>query len=586
MVFRRIAVIILIISLIFSFVGCEVKNDGKDENGNETEDNIDTEVKPVYGGELILPISNVETLNPLLNRKKSIYYFNKLIYEGLFDIDEKFNVKKVLADNYKITDNGLVINIKLKDNVTWHDGEKFTAEDVKFTIDLLKYGAIDSAYRKMLLNVYNSLEIVDIEHILFTKIIDDYNIEIHFDRSYSNALETLTFPILPRHQFLQDGKINKNSYKNALQKENFTPIGTGPYKFVEYNKLKWIKLESNENWWKGKPYVSNITGKIFKDDNATIAAFKSGLVDLSLAKGIDWEKYVQDRKGKIYEFTSTNYEFLGFNFDKEIFKGEQGKDIRKAIAYGIDKKRIIKKVYLGHGKTTDVPILADSWLASKVDTYKYNKDKAKEILENAGWKDTDNDGVRENENGQKLEFKLLTNSYNILRKETADIIIENLSDIGIKVIPDYEIKKPESITNDQADKQWEEIKGKIIAGDFDIVLLGWELSQIPDLTFAFHSSQIEKGTNFIRYSNDEMDRLLEKAFRAASRKEKKEAYNKLQKLIIDELPYVSLLFRNKAILVADKVEGIDNPTSYNIYNNIEKWFIPEKYQNANQEKEE
>lgn len=146
-----------------------------------------------------------------------------------------------MAQNYEIKEDGKVIGIKLRENVVWHDGEKFTAKDVKFTIDTLKYAGNDNIYKNSILSNFKSYTSSDLRHIMDVKIIDDYNIEIVFDRAFSNGLEILTFPIIPRHIFVK-GRENSSSYKAALAEDNYTPIGTGPYKFSKYEKLKALTL--------------------------------------------------------------------------------------------------------------------------------------------------------------------------------------------------------------------------------------------------------------------------------------------------------------------------------------------------------
>ncbi|MTI66718.1 MAG: peptide ABC transporter substrate-binding protein [Firmicutes bacterium] len=566
---KKITALLLIVVMFFSVVGCEANNkpvkDDKEDKKQEEKN-----YTPAYGGELVVPISYVDTLNPLLNNNKSLYYFNKLIYEGLFEFDNNHNVKGILAENYNIDDTGRRITIKLKENVSWHDGEIFNAEDVKFTFDTLMRG--NSLYNDMLVGALDSSDIKNLQHIIDVSIIDDYNIEIYFNKSYSNALESLTFPIIPKHQF--------STYKNALNKDYIKKaIGTGPYKFVEYNKLKNIRLTANDNWWQGKPYIENITGNILSDKELSITSFEAGNIDLSLASGVDWEKYFESKNIEIYEFITQEYEFLGFNFDKEIFKGQKGKNLRKAIAYAIDTQSIIKKVYLGHSTEVDTPIYPDSWLLKdKSVIYGYNAKRAREILEADGWSDTDDDKIYEDINGKELSIKLLTNSYNKLRFETANMIKKDLENIGIKVeIEKLGENKNKDITEKEAIEQWNEIKNKVKDGDYEMALLSWDLSIVPDLSFAFHSKLVEN--NITNYKNEKMDNLLESAFRAKSRQVKKEKYEEISKLIKEDLPYVSLFFKNSALLVNNRIKGDINPKSYNIYNNIDKWFIPEELQN-------
>ncbi|SHH85887.1 peptide/nickel transport system substrate-binding protein [Caloranaerobacter azorensis DSM 13643] len=583
MKYKRILVLFMVFILAVSLIGCGIDKQLDNIKGKHDKNDSSNQKKvyePAFGGEIVVPISYIKTFNPLLSKDKSLYYFNKLIYESLFDFDEDLNLKKILVEDYKISQDGQTIYIKLKDNVRWHDGHKFTASDVKFTINVIKYGVNDVSYKDMLDAAFKAAKPTDIQHILNVKVVDDLNLQIHFDRSYSNALESLTFPIIPKHQFVEDGaKMSKKTYLKVLSKD-IIPIGTGPYKFSKYDKLKKVELVRNDDWHLGKPYISKVIGKILSDNELAVVSFETGQLDLTRAEGVDWEKYAHNNKVSIYEYVTQKYEFLGFNFKNKLISGEKGLALRKAIAFGINRDNIINKVYLGHATKVDVPIHPNSWLLSQKNVYDYNVNKAKEILNEAGWKDTDNDGILEDEKGNKLKIRLLTNSYNPLRLKTANMIIEDLKTIGIEVIPQYDTRI-DDFNAQTAEKQWNNMIGKIRKGDFDLVLLGWELSLLPDLSFAFHSTQIDDGSNFINYKNENMDQLLVRAFRATTRAEKKNIYGEIQKLIVEDLPYVSLFFRNNAILIDDKIKGEIKPIYSNIYNNIDKWFIPKELQEEN-----
>ncbi|MBU5440042.1 peptide ABC transporter substrate-binding protein [Tissierella sp. MSJ-40] len=579
--YKKCLSLVLIVLIVLTATGCNKDNIVKDNFSNQEDKKEQIEYSPVEGGQIALPLTTFNTLNPLMTENDSYYFFSKLIFESLFEFDSNLNIANKLADSYSIKDGGRVINIKLKDNVLWHDGEKFTAEDVAFTVNTIKYASNDTIYKKIFSSALGSYNNSDISRIMDVRILDNYNIDIVFDRSFSNNLETLTFPIIPKHKFTQ-GKEDKNAYIKAIELKEYTPIGTGPYKFVSYEKLKTVNLEANENYREGKPYINKVVGKVLENEDLTLTAFETGQIDVTTSIGVDWEKYDQSNRVKILEFVSPNYEFLGFNFNKEIFKGEKGQGLRKAIAYGIDRQSIIQKVYLGHGTQTDVPIHPDSWLISEdSNIYGFNQGKAKEELAKLGFKDTDKDGILEDENGKKLSITLTTNSYNSLRLKAAEMIASDLKKIGIEVIKDFDENLPNNLTEEMVQKQWEQINEKINKGNFDVALLGWRLSVIPELSFAFHTSQIKYNTNIIKYSNETMDQLLVEAFNASTRDDKIKAYGNLQSFITKDLPYVSLFFKNKALLVDKKIIGDMNPNFYNPYEGIEKWYIPKEFQQEN-----
>lgn len=573
---KRIIYLLIFTLVIATISGCQL--DQNDEgNGKEDEESVEeTQYTPEVGGEIILPLTSFKTLNPLLTNNNSYYFFSKLIFEGLFEFGEDLNVENQLAESYDIKEDGRTIDIKLNDNIFWHDGEKLKAQDVVFTVNTIKYANADNTYKDMFETSIGSYRPSDIRRILQVEAVDELNLIVKFDRAFSNNLEVLTFPIIPSHVF---GNSGNSSYAKALEAENYNPIGTGPFKFEKYEKMKQITLMANEDFRGSRPYLDRIIGKIFDNEEDILQAFETGEVNVATTIGVDWDKYTQEDRVRSVEFISSNYEFLGFNFDRDIFAGEAGKDIRKAITYAIDRQGIIEKVYLGHGSQIDLPIHPNSWLLSQsADQYGYNMDMAKAKLEELGLKDSNEDGILEMD-GKEISLKLITNTLNPLRSKTAKLIKEDLEKvgIGIDIYPQVGEDK-EEVTKEEIESQWININEEIQKGDYDIVLVGWQLSVIPDLSFAFHSSQIKNGMNFINYSNEKMDELLEKAFLNGSRNAKVEAYKDLQDFIVEEIPYSSLFFKNKSLLLDSKIMGDINPTPANPYKGIKDLYIPKEFQ--------
>jgi len=575
--YKRYLYLTLVLLIVVMAVGCQ-KGDLDTEIDEEDDTEIVIEYSPVKGGEVVLPLTHINTLNPLMTENSSYYSFSKLIFESLFEFDSDLNITTQLAEKYNIKDNGRTIEIELKDNIFWHDGEEFKAEDIAFTIDTIKYANFDNAYKEMFTNAMGSFSPSDLRRIIEVKIIDDNNIEISFDREFSNNLEVLTFPIIPKHKFANEKASNKD-YIKALETNDYDPIGTGPYIFSSYEKMKQLTVVANENYRTGRPYIDKILGRVLESEEDILTAFETGQINMATTIGVDWEKYNQNKRIKILEFISSNYEFLGFNFTNELFADEEGIALRRAITYGIDRQAIIENLYLGHSTQIDVPIHPDSWLISEsANTFGYNLDLAKSELKKTKWKEVDEDGFLTDEDGETLSLNILTNTFNPMRLRTAEMIKENLKELGINIniIPEERID--EDLTKEGVESQWLEINERLGNDEYDIALLGWQLSVIPELSFAFHSSQIQYSTNFIKYSNEEMDQLLEQVFLSGIRAEKTTNYEELQKFITKELPYVSLFFKNKALLVDTKIMGELDPVFFNPYRGIDKCYIPKELQ--------
>lgn len=570
---KTISFILILILLTILFTGCTPDNIIKDLTEDNEEDLVNYE--PIEGGQIVIPLTNLNTLNPLMTENLTYYYFSKLIYEGMFEIDNSLDTIPVLAENYSLINEGLSILIELKKGIKWHDGADFTANDVAFTINTLKYAKNMNSYTSFFQSIDTGFAPSNINTILDVKVIDDYKLEVSFDQISSNNIELLTFPIIPQHIFTD----SRNSFAKALELENYQPVGTGPYKFVNYEKFKNISLVAYDGYREGKPFITNVEGKVLEDEQLILTAFETGQLSMAAAIGVDWDKYKSNKRIRTVEYVSNNYEFIGFNFDNEIFHNEKGLALRKAIYYGIDRQAIISKIFLGHASQVDVPVHPDSWLASEdANTYGYNLEKSKELLEAYGWKDRDEDGLLEDENGDKLTLRITTNSFNGLRLNTTEMIVEDLKKLGFEIIKDYEIKFVDNPPEAEIEAEWMSLNEKLNNNDFDMVVLGWEMSFIPDLSFMFLGTEALNVSNFIQYKNDKMNELLLNAFEAKSREEKKKAYIKLQQEIVDDIPYISLFYKNRALLVDSKIIGDLNPMFLNPYKGLKDCFIPESLQ--------
>ncbi|WP_129596834.1 peptide ABC transporter substrate-binding protein [Anaerophilus nitritogenes] len=501
------------------------------------EEEIIKSSEPVAGGQLRIPAIGFSTLNPIINDNESIYHLSNLIYEGLVTLDQNGRPQPALAKNWYVSD-GTTLIFELRDDVVWHDGEAFSAEDVKFTIDTLKLAGGLSIYK-----VYTN-------HIQNVQILDNYRVSINFDDPTYAAIEDFIFPIIPKHQF-------KDS-KNVYEFKNITPIGTGSYKIQKYNEYKDIELVINDYYWGKKPYISSVLVKKLPDNEAALTTVEVNKVDVASAMDFDWEKYSENKDLKIYEYVTQEYEFLGFNFRNTLLSDAK---MRKVFAYTIDRHNLIDEVYLGHATLVDVPISPSSYLYQE-EQKRYGKDlvKAKKLLKELGWIKKDNDPYLENESGQKIKISLLVNEENAQRVKSAESIASDLKEVGIEV----------SIHM----VNFKEYERRIYTGQFDLLLGGWKLIENEDLSFLFHSKYI-KSTNFIQYANPNMDQILNEMTGIQDEALRRKKYEKFQKLFIEEIPYLSLYFKNSSIIVRGGVKGDILPTNSNIYNNIENWYIPQ-----------
>jgi peptide/nickel transport system substrate-binding protein len=528
------------IGIVFLMVGCQNK-----EALNPTETTKETVlsttqpaiITPQTGGVLNVSIRNPKTLNPLLNEDESIDQFLNLLYDKLIVLDDQQKPVANIASSWGLSEDGKVLTLKIRSDIKWHNGNPLTAKDVVFSLDTIRKSATSSPYKACINNIASYSSNGD-------------TVTINYSRPFSGYLYALSFPIISEKYYAGEDVLSSS--------KNMTPVGTGAYQFDSITTMKEITLHKNNSWFKGLPYIDSIHASIIPKEDAQLYAFNQGEIDLINTDVVDWEKYGVTKDRNIDEYTTNDYEFIGINFNKTLLND---KLVRQALAYAIPKQQIASEVYLDHVLITDTPINPKSWLNNKPIKYKLDIVKAKELLNQAGWTDSDGNGILDKA-GQEFRFSLLVNQENSQRLQAAHVIQNALKAIGIEMSIDMQ--------------SFENYQQKLTTKSFDTFLGGWKLSMIPDYAFVFHSSNIAVGSNFGSYNNETMNILLEAAAGAVNEASMQQTYKNLVEYMTEELPYISLYFRNAAVLADGSVKGELNSDANNIYGGIKEWFIYKK----------
>jgi len=536
--------IIFIILMIFA-TGCQNTNNiQKQEPFKSSLQQIIVE-----NGEISLPLTNFKTLNPIYTDNLYYYYFSKLMYEGLFEYDENLKLSPKLAESFNINDDGKSIDIKIRENIFFHDGSELTAEDVDFTINMLRQAGDESIYNNMYKSAYNNANV----SYLRSDVLSKYSIRIYFDNTPTLCLDLLTFPI-----------IKSSSKETALSKENFFPSGTGPYQFIDYQNNKEIHLRAYDNYWGEKAQITNITGKIFENEELMLTAFEAGKIHITKSLDSDWGKYLSNNRVKTKEFISGEYIGIAINHEKEIFNSENSLEIKKSLMYGINRQELIRKIFLSHGTAVDTLIYPNFYLLPEsAYSYGYNLDKAKDLLDTTEYFLYDKDNIRINESGERLSFDLLVNGKDKILLSMANMIKSDLLDLGIElnliVINNEEIE----------DKDFrEELKN----GDFELAIFRYQIGTFQRYESLLKSDNIGYD-NFSRYSNQMMDALLDDISNSINEEDKRDAYEEFSKYFIEEIPYISIMYLNDSLLVDSSIKGDLKPQYYNIYYGLQDCYL-------------
>ncbi len=503
---------------------------------------------PCYGDAIVVgSIGDASNLIPMLATDATSHEIAGLIYNGLVKYDKDLNLVGDLAKSWEIKQGGKEIIFHLKKGIRWQDGVPFTSKDVLFGFKTITDPKTPTAYAGDFLEVKKA-EAPDL-----------YTFRVVYKEPFAPALSSWgDIVVLPEHLLR-----GKDITKTELSRH---PVGLGPYKFRLWKTQERIELEANPDYFDGRPYLDRYVMRIIPDPATMFMELKAGGLDWMGLSPIQYKRQTDTefftKNFHKYKYLSFSYTYLGYNLRHPFFKDKR---IRQAISYAIDKQEIIRGVLLGLGVVATGPYKPDAWFYNpNVKHYPYNPRKAKELLAQCGWKDTDGDGILDKD-GVPFSFTVLTNQGNPLRDKTAQIIQYRLKKIGI----DMKIRQLEwtAFINDFIDKR-----------RFEAVILGWTLGQDPDIYDIWHSSKTRaKQLNFIGYKNKEVDRLLVMGRRTFDKGKRKKIYFRIQEILAEDQPYTFLYVPMSLPIIHARFRGI-RPAPAGITYNFIRWWVPKNEQ--------
>ncbi len=512
---------------------------------------IDYETGPfdqVHGDAIIVgSIGEPSVLIPMLAGDSASHDVAGLIFNGLIKYDTDLSVIGDLAESWDISPDGLVITFYLKKGITWADGVEFTAEDIMFGYRTIIDEKTPTAYKEDYLQVKKA------------EVLDRYTFRVTYEKPFAPALTSWgSLVVLPKH--LLEGKdITKTDFSR-------NPIGMGPFMLKKWISGQEITLNSNRDYFEGRPYIDRYVYRFIPDPATMFLELQAGGIDMMGLSPIQYTKQIETRFFKTnfqkFRYPVFSYTYMGFNLKHPWF---QDKRVRQAFAHAIDKSEIIDVVLFGLGSPATGPYVPNTWPYNpNVKKYDFNPVTAQQLLKEAGWEDTDGDGIIDKD-GNSFSFTIITNLGNNLRKNCATIIQQRLKKIGVKV--EIRVLEWSAFINEFIDKR-----------RFEAVILGWSIGIDPDQYDIWHSSKTkEKEFNFVSYKNPEVDQLLEQGRRTFNIAERKKSYFKIQEILADELPYIFLYVPDALPIVHARFKGI-KPSPIGISYNLHKWYVPRRFQ--------
>lgn len=504
---KLIAIALMLVLALGIIAGC-----GPQDNtpGSSTPNASGSETPAVTKDSVVVGITEPSELVPDLSTDLTGKQIFVNIYDNLMIIDNDGNYVPRLATSYEYSDDKLALTFHLREGVTFHNGEAFTAEDVKYTLD--RYAA-----NKRMSKYY--LNMTEVE------IVNDYTVVLHYSEPNPAALECL---FSPRGSLILDKTTAEDPNVDLLA----TPIGTGPFKFVSRATGDKVELERYDDYWGDAPAYKTLTYKIVNDSNAAVIALENGEVDMIYSVNEVHRANIESNPElSLYSELIAGTNYLALNTSDKILSDVR---VRQAIAHAINKEELLLACQEGQGKvTTNILAWNAKGTPQDFEDVTYDVELSKKLLADAGYPDG-------------LTLTLNTTQERPIYYNIAQVLQGQLAKAGITVeleITDYASMVEKVNTNH--DYQLNVNMYSLLAQD--------NATFMPQLC---HSEQITTQTNYAEYNNPEVDALLDTAKRASSDEEMAAAYEKFAEIIRDEAPYIPLYANYTNVACNAHLQGV------------------------------
>ena len=481
-------------------------------------------------------------LRPLELNQRDVVSVLDLVYEGLFTLDDNYQPQPELAYSYEFANEGRRLRVVLRDDVTFHNGQKLTSADVVATLDaMFELSGFDSdlnsdldlADRGLYYSTFYSLKSWEAE--------DDRTLLFTLRRASYGSLYAFTFPILCKTEVVND-----------------MPSGTGPYRYDGYEAGSGIWLTANTSWWKRTPQIRNIRAVIYSDSEKALNAFDLQNVDVAMTRSINASRYSSSLSSFSLAARTRQLEVLLINRSSSLFKSDENGEnlVRRAISYAINRSELISSVYQGMATVAYTPIPAGTWLSNESTINDiYDPLMAASLLDSAGWKLAD-DGKRYKDGSGFPTIYLLVYDEpgSTVRTNAANKIREQLAAVGLPVIVstrtrDYTLTKLRS-------------------ADYTLALVAFNFDVSPDPGFTIASTG---SCNYTRYRSDTMNDLITKLRSSVSADDYKSVMGEIQNLFVQDIPYLPLYWRTGALLSRSAFTDARDIRELELLRGVESW---------------
>ncbi len=453
-----------------------------------------------------------------------------------------------VSERFPVAEHNPVIEFRLRRGVRFHDGHALTARDVRFTYDAI-------------MNPKNlSPRTADFEPVKHVEVVDDHTVRVVYKRLFSPAINAWTMGILPEHLLNAEAlerEVRARRLSDAAREAfglrdsrfNRHPVGSGRFRFVEWQSDEFIHLRRNDDYWEGPAEYRDYYMRIVPDLLTQEMEFRSGAVDYYDARPHQVARYKDDAAYQSFSSLGFGYTYIGYNNRRPLFADPE---VRRALGMAVNVEDFVTYILYGEGKRITGPYPPNTrWYDHAVAPLPYDPEAARAALEARGWR-LNADGWLEKDGGI-FEFNLITNSGNPIRKNIMTIAQNAWKKIGVKCNTQY--------------FEWAVfLKDFVNTADFDAVVLGWSMGIDPDLYQLWHSSQAgPRQLNFVGYRNPRADELMVRIRREYDPGAQQALTRRLHRLIAEEQPYTFLyvplrtrVLDKKIVLVHKRDDGSES----------------------------
>ncbi|MDX6499280.1 MAG: peptide/nickel transport system substrate-binding protein [Blastocatellia bacterium] len=481
---------------------------------------------------------NIKTIDPIGSPSvdAASERVRTLMFNSLVKKDEKFDYVPELASNIQRSDDGLVFTFTLHDGVTFHDGRPFTSADAKYTLDTV----LGSTFAKAA-SFFEGSGANKTAYVKSVEAPDAHTLIIRLNKQWTGLLPNLVpIPMIPKGTYELDLKNGK------LPEQATHPLGTGPFKFKSYDQVQQVvDLEANQAYWDGPPKIPALRVRVISESNSMQAELQSGRIDIApLATSLSPDAIKalgQYPNLAVQQFEGSNLNLLTFNTTEPPLNIVK---VRQAIAYAIDRESIIRDLVLNQGAIAHTILPEASWAYAKPPSYQFDPNKAKQLLDEAGFRDPDGDGPQMRW-AKPLLFRISGSSASA--RQYSGVIQNYLKNVGIPVAIET--------------SEFNTMRQQVQNGQFQVNYSQWVGGNQDPIFYhdLFATSEIAtptRGLNRSRYSNPELDKILDEAANTYDHAKAAPLYAKAQEIISRDVPVFPLWYQANMVIAKKSVGNI------------------------------